>query len=111
MSEILQTASIILGMLGFGGIVSSVTVKVLGKKMDRTEAAREAREQAKLESEMLMHEGLCAVGHLSEATAIAQREGRSNGKTEDALKYYRTYRDKEDAFMRRQATEHLHGDV
>jgi len=107
-SPVLNLIFAILGLIGFAGIVSGITVKYVGKKLDKNEAKREERENARLESELLMHEGLCATGHLAEATAIAVKEGKSNGKTDRALEYYRVYRDKEDAFMRRQATERLH---
>lgn len=98
----------LIGFLGFGGIVGSIISRSINRKMDEERDERNAREKAKLESELLMHEGLCATGHLAEATAIALKEGKSNGKTDRALEYYRIYRDKEDAFMRRQATERLH---
>lgn len=96
------------GFLGFGGIVGSIISRSVNRKMDEERDERKALEKAKLESELLMHEGLCATGHLAEATAIALKEGKSNGRTDRALEYYRTYIDKEDAFMRRQATERLH---
>ncbi len=107
-SPIINAIFYVLGAIGFAGIVSGLTVRFVGKKLDKNEAIRDQRENARLESELLIHEGLCATGHLAEATAIAVKEGKSNGRTDRALEYYRVYRDKEDAFMRRQATERLH---
>ena len=107
----LQIVSIILGILGFGGMVSGLEIRAVGRKIDRAEARREERENARIEETVLIREGICAIGHLSEATAVAQKEGRTNGKTDTALEYYRKYRDKEDAFVRRQAAEHIHGEA
>jgi len=107
-SPVLNAILYVLGAVGFAGIVSGLTVRFVGKKLDKNEAIRDQRETARLESELLIHEGLCATGHLAEATAIAVKEGKANERTDLALKHYRAYRDKEDAFMRRQATERLH---
>lgn len=102
----------IVSFLGFGTLGGSVLANLINKKialkLDEEREERKSLEKAKLESELLIHEGLCATGHLAEATAIAVKEGKSNGRTDRALEYYRIYRDKEDAFMRRQATERLH---
>ncbi len=113
--KFLQIIAIAGGLLGAGAIISHRVNKNYDKRFEQEKEARELaardaekRENARIESELLIHEGLCATGHLAEATAIAVKEGKSNGKTDKALEYYRIYRDKEDAFMRRQATERLH---
>ena len=98
----------LIGFRGFGGAVGSMVSRSVNRKMDEEREERRQIEKAKFESELLIHEGLCATGCLAEATAIAVQEGKSNGKTDRALEYYRIYRDKEDAFLRRQATERLH---
>lgn len=111
----LQILAIIGGLVGAGAIFSHRVNRNYDRRFEeereaREKAARDAekREEARIESELLIHEGLCATGHLAEATALALKEGKTNGKTDKALDYYRRYRDKEDAFMRRLATEKLH---
>lgn len=98
----------LIGFLGCGGMVGTIISHAVTRRMDADREERKKLDEARVESELLMHEGLCATGHLAEAAAIALKEGKSNGKTDKALEYYRIYRDKEDAFMRRQATERLH---
>ena len=111
----LQILAIVGGLLGAGTIFSHRVNRNYDKRFEeekeaREKAARDAekREEARIESELLIHEGICATGHLAEATAIALKEGKTNGKTDKALEYYRKYRDKEDAFRLRLATEKLH---
>ncbi len=109
MNEALQVASVVLGFVGFGGIVSGLTIRAIGKKIDKNEARREERENAQIEETILMREGICAVGHLAEATALAQRDGKTNGTMTTALRYYQGFKDKEDEFLNRQAARHVHG--
>lgn len=102
----------LLGFLGFGGIcggvIAHILTKKVGQKMDEEREERKRIDNARLESELLIHEGVCATGHLAEAAALAIKEGKSNGKTDKAIEYYRAYRDKQEAFMRRQMAERLH---
>ena len=81
----LQIVSIILEILSFGGMPSGLVICAVGRKIDRAEARREKRENARIEETVLIREGICAIGHLSEATAVAQKEGRTNGKTDTTL--------------------------
>ncbi len=111
----LQILAIIGGLFGAGVVFSHRVNRNYDRRFEEEKQARETaardaekREDARIESELLVHRGLCATGHLAEATALALKEGKTNGKMDKALDYYRTYRDEEDAFMRRQATERLH---
>jgi hypothetical protein len=52
---------------------------------------------------------LQAIGHLSEATTIAQQRGHTNGEMVTALKYYTTSKDELNKFMMRRSAERTHG--
>lgn len=98
-----------LSFIGFGGIVAGVVVRVVGKKIDRAEQNRDAREEARIAEIVLLHEGQCAIGHLAEATANALKDGKVNGKVDRALEHYHLFREHNEAFLRLQAARQTHG--
>lgn len=94
----------ILGALGVGGIISGTVLAYL-RKIDKKQ---ELREEARIKESILLLEGLQATGHLSEAVAIAQKNGKTNGETETALKYYQAFKDKKNAFLLEQSATKNH---
>ncbi|MPN52836.1 hypothetical protein SDC9_200499 [bioreactor metagenome] len=108
----LSVLSIIGGLMGFGGIVAGLTVRLVGKKLDRAEERREEREQAQIEEMMLLHEGLTCVGHVARATATAfVREHGQCVEITTAVQYHEQFRQKEDMQLRQRAAERVHGSV
>lgn len=95
----------ILGVLGVGGIVSGLLLN----KLNKMDVKQETRERVRMEENVLVIQGLQAVGHLAEAAAIAQKNGKQNGETETALGYYRKYTDDMNAFLLRQNAARNHG--
>ena len=97
----------LLGLFGMGGMV----VFFISRKVDSSDARREAFEKAKLEADIIANEGLCAVGGLARATAIAVRDGKTNGETKHALETYEVWSTRRAAFIERQAAEWRRGEA
>lgn len=92
----------LIGLFGSGGLV----VFFISHKINKSDAQRDKIEKARLESDILANEGLCAVGGLARATAIAVRDGKTNGETKNALETYEAWSAKRAAFIERQAAEY-----
>lgn len=99
------TVNIILYMLGLFGM-GGMVVFFISRKVDKSDAKRAEMEKARLESDILSSEGLSAVGCLARATAIAVRDGKTNGETKHALETYELWSAKRAAFIERQAAEY-----
>lgn len=97
----------LLGLFGFGGVI----VLFISRMFAKSDARREAIERARLEADIIVNEGLCAVGGLAKATAIAVRDGKTNGETKDALKVYDSWSSRRAAFIERQAAEWRRGEA
>lgn len=67
------------------------------------------REATRIEESYISMTMLQAIGHLSEATAIAQQEGRVNGEMTEARKCYAKAKGELDAFITRGSAENTHG--
>lgn len=101
----MEYLTIIISVLGVGGIISGVVLR----RLDRMEKKQDSREEARKEESVLVIKGLKAVGHLSEATALAQKRGHTNGETETALEYYKDFNDDLSNYLLRQNAERNHG--
>lgn len=101
----IQIISIVLSVLGVGGVVSGILLR----KIDKMDKKQDRRDIARAEENVLIIRGLQAVGHLAEATAIAQKTGKTNGDMETAFKYYREYTTDMNAFLLRQNAALIHG--
>ena len=101
---------IILSALGFGSIVAGVTVRFVGKKLDKNETRREEREKARIEEITILHQGQICTEHLAEALADAQGKDHGPDKAVDsALEYLCGFKEKRDVFLRLQAAKGIHG--
>ena len=92
------------GFLIEAGIISALVAFLLGrlgKKLDRQENIR-------IKESYLNMIMLKALGHLAEATAIAQQEGRCNGEMKTALTYYVEARDKLNDHVALMSAERTH---
>lgn len=101
----MEYLTIIISVLGVGGIISGVVLR----RLDRMEKKQDSREEARKEESVLVIKGLKAVGHLSEASALALKRGHTNGETDTALEYYKDFNDNLSNYLLRQNAERNHG--
>lgn len=101
----MEYVTIIISTLGVGGMISGILLR----RLDRMEKKQDSREEASKRESVLIIKGLKAVGHLSEATALAQKRGHTNGETETALEYYHDFTDDLNDFLLQQNAERNHG--
>ena len=101
----MEILTIIVSVLGMGGIISGLLLR----KIDQMDQKQDRRDESRVKESVLIISGLQAVGHLSEATAIAQKNGHTNGEMETAFTYYRNFNDDLNAFLLQQNAERNHG--
>lgn len=96
-------------VIGGAAIVSGVIlalVRVLIGRLNtwfsQNDAKDEAREKARRQESIIVMHSIQAIGHLSEAVAIAQKNGHTNGHTDTALDYYAKARDEMNDYLLRQ---------
>lgn len=77
------------------------------QKMARGFNAQEEREKAREENEVLLVQATGAAIALGEATALALKNGHTNGETEAALEYAREVKHKQKDFLTRQAAKSI----
>ena len=105
MGEFYQIFIGIFGFIGGAGVIGGLILRrfdKLDKKLDR-------QEEARIDESIVIISGLKAIGHLSEATAMAQKRGHTNGETETALEYYKESRDELNDYLLRRSAERTHG--
>jgi hypothetical protein len=97
-----QIISLVIAVLTFLGVG-----KWISSRFDRMEKQNEARNMESVDENMLIIRGIQSVGDLSEATAIAQKCGHTNGETEIALKQHAEFRkDLNQYFLKQNARNH-----
>lgn len=104
MFEIQGAATALFGFIGGTSIISGVILRrfaALEKKLD-------TQEEARIEESVITFTVLKAIGHLAEATAIAQQKGYTNGQMETALKYYTESKDQLNNYLMRRSAERAH---
>lgn len=107
--KVLQIAAILGGLIGLGAIISHRVNKNFDDRFAQEKKEREAREAARVDEMMLMHEGITAVGHVARVTAEAHlAKCGPNEKLTTTLTYHDKYREKEDTQMRRNAAMLIH---
>lgn len=82
----MQVITIIISALG--SVVSGTALFLLQRWFKRKEVRDEQRYEAKARENILIIKSINAVGHLTEATAIALENGKTNGEMHQALKEY-----------------------
>jgi hypothetical protein len=100
-----EIVTIIISALGVGGIISGLVLR----RIDKMDQKQDNREESRKNESILIIRGIQAIGHLSEATAIAQKNGHTNGEMETAFTYYRGFTDDLNAFLLQQNAERNHG--
>ena len=94
----------IFGFIGGAGIISGIVLR----KFDKVNKKIDGQTKARVEESIVIISGIQAIGHLAEATAVAQRDGHTNGEMETALKYYADSKDKTNNYIMRRAAERTH---
>ena len=83
-------------------------VLLLQRKMDKREKAREEKEKVREQQEFLLVKSIGAAIALGEASAIALKNGHTNGETEAALEYARKVKHEQKDFLTRQGIESIY---
>lgn len=95
------------------GLIFPLSVLLISRKIDRADKKRESRDEelaeARQRESVLIIQSLTAIGHLSEATAIAIKEQKVNGKMDTALKYYTEAKDEMHTYLLQQNARINHG--
>ena len=111
METVLAIAGAILGATGLlGAIVGGIVglfFRRLEKRMDKEEAERKEREEARRKYEIFQVKTLTAVTALSKANAIALKNGKCNGETSAALAYLDNVKHEQRDFLTEQGIDHL----
>ena len=87
--------------------VVGVIVWRMEKKMEQGFQAQADQEKAREENEVLLVQATGAAIALGEATAMALKNGHTNGETEAALEYAREIKHKQKDFLTRQAAKSI----
>lgn len=95
----------ILSFIGFSGIVSGLVLR----RIDKIDKKMDKQSEAKKQENVIIISGLKAIGHLSEANAIALKNGHTNGETETAIGYYKKFTDELGDYLVRQNAEKNYG--
>lgn len=81
---------------------------ILERKLDKREKAREKKEAVREQQEYLIVRGIGAAIALGEASAIALKNGHTNGETEAALEYARKVKHEQKDFLTKQGIEAIY---
>ncbi len=81
---------------------------ILERKIDKREKARERKEEVREQQEYLIVKGIGAAIALGEASAIALKNGHTNGETEAALEYARKVKHEQKDFLTKQGIEAIY---
>lgn len=101
METLLLAMSIPSGITGF-------CFWLLQRKMDKREKARKEKEKVREQQEFLLVKSMGAAIALGEASAIALKNGHTNGETEAALEYARKVKHEQKDFLTRQGIESIY---
>ena len=100
--------STLLVVLGVPTAITGFFFWLLKRHIDEKEKEREEREQARKQNELLLVQGVFASIGLGEATALALKNGHTNGETEAALEYARTIKHKQKDFLTEQGIKNIY---
>lgn len=81
---------------------------LLERKMEKQEKKREEQEKIRERQEFLMVKSIGAAIALGEASAIALKNGHTNGETEAALKYAREVKHEQKDFLTKRGIESIY---
>ncbi len=89
------------------GIPSAITGTAISIFLSRFAKKQEEKEKAREEINVLLIQGVNASISLGEAVAIAQKNGKSNGETEKALKYAKDSKHDITNFLTRKGVQNI----
>lgn len=92
------------------GVPTSVVgfaVHRIEKKLDKETQEREERDKARRQYERYQVKMLTATAALSKANALALKNGKCNGETEEALEYLDEVKHDQRDFLAQQGIDHL----
>jgi len=92
------------GFIGGAGVISGLLLR----RFDKMEKKLDSQEQSRIEESYVIITGIKAIGHLAEATAIAQRDGKTNGEMKTAIEYYHESRNSLNAYLVKKAAIYTH---
>ena len=82
----MQVLTIVITVIG--SVISGVALFLFQRWFKKRDTREEVRDKAKAKENVLIIKSINAVGNLTEATAIALRDGKTNGEIHKALKEY-----------------------
>lgn len=88
-------------------LVMGLGIWYLKKLLDKRDVKIESREKAREQNEILLIKSVGASLSLGEATAIAIKNGKSNGELESALAYAKTVKHEQKEFLNEQAVKNV----
>jgi hypothetical protein len=100
-----EFALAVFSFVGGAGVVGGLILR----RFDKIDRKLDKQEEARVDESIVIISGLRAIGHLSEATAMAQKRGHTNGETETALAYYQKSKDELNNYLLRRSAERTHG--
>ncbi len=92
-------------VMGLPSAMTGFGFWLLERKMEKREKKREEKEKTRETQEFLMVKSIGAAIALGEASAIALKNGHTNGETEAALEYARKVKHEQKEFLTRQGIE------
>ena len=95
--------------LGVPTAITGFFFWLLKRHIDKKDKEREEHEQARKQNELLLVQGVFASIGLGEATALALKNGHTNGETEAALAYAREIKHKQKDFLTEQGINNILG--
>lgn len=101
----------ITGLLVAMGIPSAITgfcFWLLERRLEKREKKQEEKEKIREKQEFLMVKSIGAAIALGEASAIALKNGHTNGETEAALEYAREVKHEQKDFLTKQGIEAIY---
>lgn len=103
----MNVLSLILSV-GLPGALTGFWFWLLQRKLTKAEEKKKETDEARRKNEVLTLKGINAAIALSEACALALKNGHTNGETEAALKYAREVKHEQKDFLQSQGIANLY---
>lgn len=94
--------------MGIPSALTSFCFRRIEKRMDEREKGYEEKERCREQHEILMVKSIGAAIALGEASALALKNGHTNGETEAALEYAREVKHKQKEFLQEEAIKKIY---
>lgn len=104
----MNDVSSLLILLGVPTAVTGFFFWLLKRHIDNKEKEREEHEKIRKQNELFLVQGVFASIGLGEATALALKNGHTNGETEAALNYARDIKHQQKDFLTEQGINNIY---